>query len=339
MLSLQVEQNVIRYTEDRCKQLAKRVHLHLNNSQTTNRMFQWRLDQLVFPTKSFCKTKYLGLERIRSNVQEEVNAFWQREEVAKLSSDFENFLLEQLLLFDVQSKEVRKLICNHRVNASESKDHTGFSLLDKLASGATSVIKAPFWISSYLMEIAKKPFISDESNSAEYIEKMKEFKSKPLVFMMDWCDEILQQEFSEDKIYQRLECEYIQSFKQKVRHVCGNVVPQKIKADKLFIKNVTNDIRSYQEIKQVYLPFGEKAKVIMGKLLIIYMEYFSHYAVATGNLRKCSRNQKWEGRFSNVHEFEMLRGQKWVKAVVKTMKQPLNTDKSFIQLAEVDFIR
>lgn len=342
MLSYKVQKDVIEYTEDRCRMLAKRLHLHLKDPETNNRMFQWSLDQLDFPVQSFVGTKCLGIERIRSNIEKEVNAFWQREEVGKLSSDFENFLLEQLLSFNVESKEVKKLMCNHRVHVSASNDDlTGFGLLGTLASGAFSIITAPIWIPFYLVEITSH-FISDKSMksfSPEDNEKLKEFKSKPLVFMVKWCDETLQQEFSKEKIYQRLECEYIQSFSQKVRHVCENIIPQQIKADNLFIENVTNDIRSYQIIKKKYLPFGKQAKVIMGELLIMYMEYFSHQAVATGNLRKCSRNQKWEGRFSHVHEMEMLRGKTWVKTVVKTMKQSLNTDSSFIQLAEVDFIR
>ncbi|CAG2240912.1 unnamed protein product [Mytilus edulis] len=69
------------------------------------------------------------------------------------------------------------------------------------------------------------------------------------------------------------------------------------------------------------------------------MEYFSHYAVATVDLRRYSGARKWEGRFARVHEIEMFNEGKWVKAVVKTMVQPLTTDDSLIQLTEVDSLR
>lgn len=342
MFYLQVEQRVVKYTENRCKQLSRNVHLHLNNPQTNKKMFQWRVDQLDLPTTSFLHMKYLGSKMILDSIEKEVTLFWEKEDVGKLSSEFENFLLEQLLLFDEQSREVRKLILNHRVNTSDSNDQTGMSLLGIIAIGAVAVITAPLWIPISIVAITYSLVTADETEKsviADDNEKMKEFKSKPLEFMVEWSDNILLNCYSESDIYRSLECEYIQSFRQKVRHVCGNIVPKQIKADTLFIKNVANDIRTYQEIRKVYLPFGEKAKVIMGKLLIIYMEYFSHYAVATGNLRKCARDKKWEGRFAHVHEIEMLRDQKWVEAVAKTMKQPLNTDISFMQLTEVDLLR
>lgn len=342
VFSLQVEQRVVEYTEGRCKKLSKSVHLHLNNPQTNNKMFQWRVDQFDLLTTSYWQMHFLGSQMIHDSIEKEITLFWEKEDVGKLSSEFENFLLEQLLLFDEQSREVRKLILNHRVNTTDSNDQTGMSLLGIIAIGAVAVITAPLWIPFSIVAITYSLATADETESsvtADDIENMKEFKSKPLAFMVKWSDNILLHNYSEINIYRRLECEYIQSFRQKVRHVCGNIVPKQIKADTMFIKNVANDIRSYQEIRKVYLPFGEKAKVIMGKLLIIYLEYFSHYAVATENLRKCARNKKWEGRFAHVHEIEMLWGQKWVKAVAKTMKQPLNTDISFIQLTEVDLLR
>lgn len=333
---------MIKYTEDRCKQLSKRVHLHLNSPQTVSKMFQWSSDQLDSPTPSFVHLKYLLSGMIHSRIEKEVKIFWQMEEVGKLSSDFENFLLEQLLLFDRQSRKVRKLIRNHRATVPASNDRGGVGLLGVIAIGAFAVVTSPVWVPLSIVALVYSLNNIDEtlrSAAAEDARNMTEFKSKPLVFMTKWCSEILKHEYSEDQIYQRLECDYVQSFRQKVRDVCGNIIPKQIKADGLFIRHVANNIRSYQEMKKMYLPIGEKAKVIMGKLLIISMEYFSHYAVATGNLRKCSRDQKWEGRFAHVHEIEMLRGQKWVEAVVKTMKQPLKTDMSFIQLTEVDFLR
>lgn len=167
---------------------------------------------------------------------------------------------------------------------------------------------------------------------------MDDFKSKPIEIMTKWAGKILPY-YSQKEIYSRLECEYINSFKQKVRHVCGKIIPQQIEADTIFIQNVTQDIRSYVEIRSHYLPFGKRAKAIMGKLLIVYMEYFPHYSESSVILRNCTHANKMEGRFANVDDIEMLSGQKWVKAVVKTMKQTLESDVSLIQLTEVDFIR
>lgn len=306
------------------------------------RIFQWSAEQLDCHSLSFVEIKYLRMKMISSRIERELKDFWEREQIEKLSSDFEHFLLEQLLLFDEQSRAVRRLIRNirnHRVTSSELNVSPGFSLLGMIAFGVLSFFAAPLWLPFSLKATERSRNSMEAAIRYENSIRIAEYKSMPLVFMMAWCKEILHLDYSEDQIYQRLEYEYLQGFWQKVRHVCGKIVPQQIKADKFFIKNVANDSRTYKEIRNVYLPFCEHAKVIMGKLLIVYLEYFSHYAVATADSRRYSGARKWEGRFARVHEIEMLNEGKWVKAVVKTMVQPLKTDDSLIQLTEVDSLR
>lgn len=166
-------------------------------------------------------------------------------------------------------------------------------------------------------------------------------KINPEMFRLinEWYDEILLRYYSERELYGRFESKYMKPFKQKFRHVSRNNIQQQVKSDSVFIMNVTTDSRTCKEPNKLYISVGEKAKVIMGKLLIICKENFTHETVETANLRNSPNEQKWEGQFAKVRSIEMLHGQTWIKAVVKTMKQPLNNDVSFTQLAELDSLR
>ncbi|CAC5374848.1 unnamed protein product [Mytilus coruscus] len=334
---VEVEKKVITNAEDRCVELSKQVNLHLNNPETKDKLCQLR------PGESFCESSYVthiasivkikerGTEIIHYHIKNELELFMQNEHVENLENDLESMLLKEVQLFNEQSKELRKLILNYRVPAA------GFKVVLKtIAIGTVVLITSPLWIPLTLTILARRVNQEDEIklSYAEECLKINEFNSNPLRFMNEWCDGILLIYYSETEIYKRLDSKCVTPFKKKVQHVFSNVIHQQIKADDVFIRNVKNEIRSFKEMSKLYLPFGEKAKVIMGKLLIICMEYFSNDSVANTNVRSYLHAQKWEGRFAQVRAIEMLHGQKWVKAVVKTMKKPLNTDISFIQLTE-----
>lgn len=332
---------VITKAEMQCADLSKKAYLHLHNQETKTKMFQWKNEDLMYeeyPNKhitSIGKMKLRGQALIHGCIERELNSFLQRQQVERLGADFEKVLLEELHLFDEQSKEVRKLILNYTI----PNDQLGV-LLENIAYGTVGIIALPLLIPAGVVALISLPFVFNEDVFISIMAKhtMNDFRSKPLLFMRKWADKILPR-YSENEIYLRLESEYIKSFRQKVRHVCGEIIPQQIEADTIFVKNVTVDIRSYIDIRRYYLPYGEKAKVIMGKLLLVYMEYFPHFSGASISLRNCTHAKKFEGRFAHVDIIEMLSGQTWVKAVVKTMKQGLDTDFSLIQLTEIDAIR
>ncbi|CAG2240911.1 unnamed protein product [Mytilus edulis] len=171
-----------KYREDRCKQLSKTVSLHLNNPKTMKRIFQWSAEQLDCHSLSFVEIKYLRMKMISSRIERELKDFWEREQIKKLSSDFEQFLLEQLLLFDEQSREVRRQIRNirnHRVSSFELNVSPGFSLLGMIAYGVLSIFSAPLWLPFSL--IATKPSCNpiEVAIRSENMIRMAEYKSRP----------------------------------------------------------------------------------------------------------------------------------------------------------------
>lgn len=337
---LQIQTNVIDFTEKRFSQVARDVYCHLNNQITRNRIFHWNADDLTCkPQLPFLEMKERGIRMILKSIENEVELYCKKEEVNNISSECENKLLEGLLLFDEQSKDVRKLIRSYRVPDSELKNPYECNILSKVLLGTLILLTAPVWYTAYIISIPYAIFKDDVYNLVMGKQKMSEFNSKPLEILKKWCDDILLQHYNENAIYIRFSCTSIQRIRQKTQYVCGYIIPQQINADEIFIKNVTNDIRSYKEIRKLYLPIGEKAKVIMGKFYFMQMQYFSNNSVASANLRNCSPTNNWEGTFANLHVVEIYCAHKWVEAVVKTMKQPLRSNNSFIQLMEVDSLR
>lgn len=334
----QVEERVIVNAKVKCVELSKKGSLHLNNPETKNKLLQLIYGEMMsepLPTAAFCKIEH-SVKRIMNNqIQNELNLFLQNKQMEKLDSDFDSMFVKEVQLVFEQSKEVWRLLLNYKGPSIVHKFSTTFTLLRRNAF--FSVL--PLCILPFTYLLIATNTVGRMLNQPKESDKIDEFNLKPFKFLSEWYDEMLLRRFSEKEMYCRLKSEYIKPFKQKIKHVFRSIIQQQIKADNVFIMNLTNDIRSYKEIRKVYLPFGEKAKVMMGKLLLVGMEYFSKDTIATVNSRNYSQEQKWKGRFAQVGTIEMLHGQKWVKAVVKTMKRPLNNDISLIQLTEVDSLR
>lgn len=333
--------DVISKAEIRCADLSRKAYLHLNHSETKKKMFQWTNNELLFedeyphkPITSIGKMKLRAECLIDRRIWKELVSFLKTEDIEILLGDFDNMLLAELQLFDEQSKEVRALILDYKIPDDP------YEILKGIAIGTAVIIALPVCLPLSVLSLLTLPFLLNIDKFISLKEKhtIKDFKLRPLEFMIKWSDEILPK-FSEKTIYSYLSSNYIEDFRDKVRNICGKIIPQQIDADTIYIRNVTQDIRSYIDIRTIYLPFGDSAKCIMGKLLITYIEYFPHYSDPPVKLRSCEHAQTLVGRFAHVREIEMMMEHNWVKAVVKSMKQPLQTDSSLIQLTEVNSIR
>ncbi|CAG2216177.1 unnamed protein product [Mytilus edulis] len=221
------------------------------------------------PTAAFCKIEH-SVKRIMNNqIQNELNLFLQNEQMEKLDSDFDSMLAKEVQLFFEQSKEVWRLLLNYKVPSIFHQFSTTFILLGP----HDFFFVLPVCILSFTSLISTNR-VGRMLNPPKESDKIDEFNLKPFKFLSEWYDEMLLRRFSEKEMYCRLESEYIKPFKQKIKHVFCNIIQQQIKADNVFIMNVTNDIRSYKEIRKVYLPFGEKAKVMMGSYYLSVWSIF-----------------------------------------------------------------
>jgi hypothetical protein len=155
--------------------------------------------------------------------------------------------------------------------------------------------------------------------------------------MMDWSDMVLDK-YSKDTIYKLMEDTYLNDFNMKVKFVCKNVIPRQIAADEKFINNINDDIRSSCEIREQYQPLKTSCKCMLGKLLLIYMDYFSGYRLSHNEIRE-GEQEIGKGNFSDVHATEFLINGEWIKAAVKTLRKPLENNQSYIQLTEVHNLR
>jgi hypothetical protein len=77
---------------------------------------------------------------------------------------------------------------------------------------------------------------------------------------------------------------------------------------------------------------------MLGKLLLIYMDYFSGYRLSHNKIR-IGRQKIGSGQFGDVYTAEIIMNGEWIKAAVKTLRRPLENIQSYIQLTEVQNMR
>lgn len=209
---------------------------------------------------------------------------------------------------------------------------------EKIVLAVTSPLWLPLVIGAGLIAL---PFgvAVGVKDLVQQTKKINDYNSNKLKYMMDWSDMVLDK-YSQNMIYKLMEDTYLNDFNMKVKFVCENVIPKQIAADEKFIDNMKNDMRTSCEIRKQYQPLETSCKYMLGKLLLIYMDYFSGYRLSHNEIREGERRQEiGKGNFSDVHTAEILINGEWIKAAVKTLRKPLEKIQSYIQLTEVQNLR
>lgn len=339
--------NVKAKAEERCSEISNQLNEHLNSTETKGRIFLWSIPEL--PNGADIEViEYKAKEMIIKRINEETREWCNKKDVNNITKELSDLFKRECKLIDAQCDEINKTLLDirmpldehlHDFNVSNPTSHDPlFTKHEKIVLAVTSPLWLPLVIGAGLIAL---PFgiAVGVKDIVQQTKKMNDYNSNKLKYMMDWSDMVLDK-YSQNTIYKLMEDTYLNDFNMKVQFVCENVIPNQIAADEQFIDNIKNDIRSSCEIRKQYQPLETSCKYMLGKLLLIYMDYFSGYRLSSNEIREGDRRQEiGKGQFSDVHTAEILINEEWIKAAVKTLRKPLENIQSYIQLTEVQNLR
>ena len=331
--------------EERCSEISVQLNEHLNSKETKGRIFLWSIPEL--PNGADIEViEYKAKEMIIKRINEETREWCNKNYVNNITQELSDLFKRECKLIDAQCDEINKILLDismpleehlHYFSIPNPTSHGPlFTKHEKIALAVTSPLWLPLVIGAGLISL---PFgvAVGVKDSVQNKKKMNDYNSNKLKYMMDWSDMALNK-YSKDTIYKLMEDTYLNDFNMKVQFVCENVIPRQIAADEKFINNIKDDIRSSCEIREQYQSLETSCKYMLGKLLLIYMDYFSGNRLSHNKIR-IGRQKIGSGQFGDVYIAEIIMNGEWIKAAVKTLRRPLENIQSYIQLTEVQNIR
>ena len=211
-----------------------------------------------------------------------------------------------------------------------------FPIQEKLAL----VLFSPLWLPLVLgagviaLPVALGLLIKDTVTEKQ---KLKHFKQNKLSHMLKWAEDVLEN-FSPDSIFQVLKSDYLKSFTEQLEDVCENIIPKQIQADEKLMSNIMSDMRDSDTIKNQYQPLEKRCKEITGQLLVLQMEHFEGYSIASEGIKV--GDMLGRGMYSEVREATfVLRSGETVDGAIKQMKTALEKDDCYNQMTEVKHLK
>ncbi|XP_063422214.1 uncharacterized protein LOC134706836 [Mytilus trossulus] len=341
----EVKKRVKEEAEFRCEQISTNLYEHLRSKETYKYMFLWSNAELP-KGGDFEVIEYQAKKLIIERINTETRAWCNREKVNDITQELSNLFKAECKLIDAQCEEINRTLLDISMplddglhdysNKPEHSNDPLFTRHEKIVLAVTSPLWLPLVIGAGLIAL---PFgvAAGVKDLVQQSWKINDYNSNRLKYMMDWCSEVLKQ-YNKEAILKLMEETYLKDFKMKVDFVCETVIPQQIKADEQFICHIKNELRTSCEIRKQFQPLEFSCKSILGKLLLINMDYFSGYKLSKKNIRN-GGEEIGKGQFSDVHATEVLINEKWIKAAVKTLRKPLEKTDSYVQLSEVQNLR
>jgi hypothetical protein len=285
--------------------------------------------------------EYKAKEMIIERINEEIREWCNKENVNNITQELSDLFNRECKLIDVQYDEINKTLLDISMpldgnlldpNPTSYDDDQVFTRRAKIVLAVSSPLWLPLAIGAGIIAVPIVfGMVALQSVTAVH------YRSNKLKYIMDWRDMVLDT-YSQTMIYKLMEDTYLSDFNKKVKFFCKNVIPRQITADEKLINNIKDDIRSSCEIREQYQPLKTSCKCMLGKLLLIDMEYFSGYRLSHNEIRE-GEQEIGKGNFSDVHATEILINGEWIKAAVKMLRKPLKNSQSYIQLTEVQNLR
>lgn len=168
---------------------------------------------------------------------------------------------------------------------------------------------------------------------------LAEYRSNKSQYMIKWTDDVIKNWINGQKIYELMK-PFLKNQTSFIDDICKNLVPQVLEAEKKFVDDIMNDNRSIFDISKKYVPLLCDCQILLGKLDLIFLEYFKNCAVSSlyvHNIEMISIIA--EGKLSDVHMAKFKKNNIEQEGAVKTFKMPFKDSVNVLQLSEIYSLR
>lgn len=303
--------------------------------------FKWDFNTLPDDEKDFLVIQKKAKDFILEKVKLEINN-WRQTHKDLVDKEIENVLMNE---FKIIEEELKAITQYARPLTSDKPS----SLLQNLLSytsrypGIGNIV--PF-VASPLAYLSLPGFtflgfsfwlLYEFGYNKGHLEYYRANKRQCI---MQWTEDVLQNGIDKKKPNELMK-PFLAHQENFINEICNNTVPQIIKAEQKFIEDTMNDNRSVLDMSNKYVPILRKCQILLGKLDLIFLEYFKKSEYASLYVRKvvilCVIAT---GKSSTVQKAKFQLGNRaTIQGAVKTFKTPLKESENFPQLSEIYSLR
>ena len=326
----------------KCASISKRLHKHLNDPATTDRLFKFSIHELPNGRYNWF-IKERGKDLILNRINSEIRDWCRTERVDDITEELNELLRKKYQKVESEIEEICNNLNDYQISLEKkySKDKT---LRDRnfLDAYEDTVLSWPFlavFPLSFAITALLSPILWPLVIKDFFDKSVKDYNDNKQEYMRRWCFQLLK-EFSAKNIEKVIYNTYLNDFKKRVTHLSDHVIPKQIEADEKSIDNIIKDIRTSSIIRDQYRPLENRCMVILGKILLVDMEFFSGCKIPEDKIRDDTDTLIVNGAHADVFETNICISDQWTKAAVKCLRRPLDDDDDiYIQLAEVQTLR
>lgn len=289
-------------------------------------MFTWMESQMPETERSvsLADESLNPIKLINAKIETEIKA-WIIKHRDKINSDIENMLMTEFMIL----KE--DLSIQSSPFGLDDEVSPLYHMYKTLAMFSCAVLGFPPSVCFSLLVITNVSF--------PFIAQLKcEGKTRNELTTM-YVNNIYENYVTENAIYKRIK-PFLNHVNDRVKHICNVVVPNKIKADRMFIEDASKNKLSVTDIMRQYRPSQCHCEILLGRIEILLIEYFHE---SNGSFQYINNvkvgKEIGKGAFSSVQSATGFVNNIDTLLAVKTLRAPLDDMYSYQQLSEARILR
>ena len=319
------------------------VHMlseYLNSSDMRARFTSWTLDEVPKAESSWEVTKSKISKALESRLQETIE-HWEEDHL--IFSNARKSLLQhfqkRFKFVEGQLRDLQGAVTDDDLDVPESfPDDEGFTIAEKVVIGVTSPLRVPLTLVALVIGapvfgvLAIKNKIEDRS-------RIKKYERDKCVFMAETSADYLD-EVTHESVLKLFVKNQVKEAKLCLKQIEARI-PVLIEAHKMLCRQLGDEKRSQEEIKQLYEPIMHEASNIRGRLAVFALKEIRATDISSKELdwKEDVLSRIGCGAFATVYQGKMRRQGEEQTVALKVCSEVLDSKNASIIIAEVELLR
>lgn len=306
--------------------------------------FKWDFNTLPDDEKDFLVIRKKAKDFILEKVKLEIND-WRQTNKDLVDKEIENVLMNEFKIIEEELKAItqyaRPLTSDKPISLlqnilSYTSRYPGIGNIVPFVASPFAYLGLPGITFSFFVGVSSWLLYKFGYNK----DCLEHYRANKRQCIMQWTEDVLQNGIDKKKLNELMK-PFLAHQENFINEICNNTVPQIIKAEQKFIEDTMDDDRSVLDMSDKYVPILRKCQFLLGKLDLIFLEYFKKSEFASLYVRKvvilCVIAT---GKSSTVQKAKFqLDNRATIQGAVKTFNIPMKESENFPQLSEIYSLR
>lgn len=345
LLQIEERQNEVmeglhRYLKTRTNGAVQKLGEYLKSRDARARFTTWTLDEVPKAESSWEVTNSKITQALQNRLHEIIEHWEEEHQIfSNARQSLLQYFQQRYNFVEGQLRNLQGAVANDDRDVPESiPADEGFTVAEKVVIGITS----PLWVPITLVALvigAPVVGILAIKNKVEDKRRIKEYEKDKCAFMLELSEAYLDG-VTDERVLKVFVKDQLKEAKLCLKQIEARI-PELIKADKMLCKQLGDERRSKEVIKELYQPIIDEASNIRG-----HLSAFAFREIRSVDI--CSKELDWKedtscrlgsGAFATVYQGKMSRNGKEQTVALKVCNEVLDVTNASLIMAEVDLLR